>query len=150
MTVDEAVTPLEPTGALTVRVSGRAVRVPSLLRLAEALPGLPGRTEYTLDPLDEVGVLFTLRSVPGGASDVRLFVVSPSATFPDYAPRLDAGTLGWEPDPERTALLVVAHPATQAGGPTANLLAPIVVDGRTGRATQVVLDGDWPLRAPLG
>jgi carbon storage regulator len=36
-----------------------------------------------------------------------------------------------------------------ASSATANLLRPIVIHERTRVAAQVVLDGDWPLRAPL-
>jgi flagellar assembly factor FliW len=34
-------------------------------------------------------------------------------------------------------------------GRAANLMAPILVHRASGRAAQVILDGDWPLRAPL-
>ena len=47
-------------------------------------------------------------------------------------------------------LLVVVQPGEEGEPPTANLLAPLAVNPRTGAAIQVVLDGDkWPLRAPL-
>ena len=145
-----------PTAAATVRVAGAGgdvVDVPALLELVTPLPGLPGHTHYALEPLDEGGVLFALRSIPTDESDapVRLFVVSPAAHFPDYAPTIDAGALAWDADAEHTAVLAVVHPGQgPQDGPTVNLLAPVVVDTRSGRAAQVVLDGDWPLRAPVG
>ena len=47
-------------------------------------------------------------------------------------------------------LLAVVHPGPgDRLAPTADLLAPIVVDCATGRALQTVLDEDLPLRAPL-
>ena len=36
-----------------------------------------------------------------------------------------------------------------AGSATANLMAPIVVNARTRSAAQVVVEGTYPLRAPL-
>ncbi|KQY45956.1 flagellar assembly protein FliW [Cellulomonas sp. Root137] len=140
----------------TVRVAGSgdlSVDVPVLLELSTPLLGLPGHVRYSLEALDEHGVLFALRSVPADASDapVRLFVVSPVAHFPDYEPTIDSDALTWDADAEHTAVLAVVHPGQGAqGGPTVNLLAPIVVDTRSGHAAQVVLDGDWPLRAPVG
>ncbi|KGM13067.1 flagellar assembly protein FliW [Cellulomonas bogoriensis] len=109
----------------------------------QPLPGMGELRTFTLVPLDETGFLFALRSTedPG----TRLFVVPPRAYFPEYDPTVVLSATGPEP-----VLLVVVHPGQDGGGPTANLLAPIVIDPTTGHAVQVVLDGDeWPLRAPL-
>lgn len=136
----------------TVRTPDGPYAVPARLRLVEPLPGLPGVAEYTLDSLDEIGFLFALRGV-GDAGEVRLFVISPRLVFPDYAPAiprpaLDA-TCGAGSEPQYT-LLTVVHPGPgEQFAPTADLLAPIVVDRVTGRALQVVLEEDLPLRAPL-
>ena len=132
----------------TVRTAVGPQDVPGALHLVEPLPGLPGGTEYTLDALDEIGFLFSLR----GPSGVRLFVVSPGLVFPDYAPTIPGPALeavcGPEPDP---LLLAVVHPGSDDRPvPTADLLAPIVVGPGTARALQTVLDEDLPLRAPLG
>lgn len=134
--------------------------VPERLEFAASPPGMLDLRRFTLAPLDEVGFLFALRSDddPG----VRLFVVPPRPYFPDYAPRLDAETLRTLGLPESTSaeagdgesepvLLVVVHPGQDGQPPTANLLAPVVVNPATGTALQVVLDSEeWPLRAPLG
>jgi flagellar assembly factor FliW len=135
-----------------VAVAGSTCDVPADLHLVVAFPGLPGRVHYALDALDEAGTLFALRSVPDGdeqAREVRLFVVSPTLYFPDYHPAVDTSPLGEDTDPADVVLLVVVHPGTGDAAPTANLLAPVLVD-RTGRAVQSVLDEDWPLRAPVG
>lgn len=110
----------------------------------EAPLGLMGLTRFELHPLDELGFLFAMRSTD--AEGLRLFVVAPTPYFPDYAPRLPEAAL------ERVCadptLLVVVHPGDGEHPPTANLLAPIVVDPVTGAALQVVLESDeWPLRA---
>lgn len=126
--------------------------VPGVLRMVTPLPGLPGHDEYTLEPLDATGLIFTLRSAPEGLRPVRLFVAEPHAFFPDYDPALPATaveSLGL--GDEAAVLLVVVHPADEdRHSPSANLLAPLVVEAREGRAAQVVLDEDLPLRAPLG
>ena len=127
--------------------------VPGTLHATSELPGLPGHVEYTLAPLDDSGVIFTLRSAPEGARPVRLFVAEPHAFFPQYAPSIPASArtaLGLGDDDE-PVLLVVVHPAdSERSQPSANLLAPLVVDTTHGRALQVVLDEDLPLRAALG
>ena len=122
---------------------------PTSIHPVTPLPGLPGHLEFTLDGLDDTGVLYALRSLadPG----VRLFVVRPEAFFEGYTPAVDAGTrdvLALE-DSADPLLLVVVHPGTDQAPTTANLLAPLMVNPATGAASQVVLDG-WPLRAPLG
>lgn len=128
--------------------------VPAVLRLVAELPGLPGHEEFSLEPLDDEGVLFALRSTPEAARPVRLFVVAPHVFFADYSPVLDEDvlrTLDADGEPVEPVLLAVVHPADDdRSRHSVNLLAPVVVDPRHGRARQVVLDADLPLRAPLG
>lgn len=123
--------------------------VPETLEFVTSPPGMMSLRRFTLDALDDIGALFAMRSTE--QSGVRLFVVPPRVYVPDYAPSIDADSraaLGLEDaDP---VLLVVVHPGEGGHPPTANLLAPVAVNPATGRALQVVLDGDdWPLRAPL-
>jgi flagellar assembly factor FliW len=129
--------------------------VPERLEFAAPPPGMLDLRRFTLTPLDDAGFLFALRADDDAA--VRLFVVPPSPYFPDYRPRLDPETLrtldlgDGEHDGVDPVLLVVVHPGQDGQPPTANLLAPVVVNPLTGAALQVVLDSDdWPLRAPLG
>lgn len=113
----------------------------------EAPLGLMGLRRFRLQPLDDLGFLFSMRSVDNDG--VRLFVVAPEPYFPDYSPEVAADAvapLGLEGT--SATLLVVVHPGGDRHPPTANLLAPIVVNPATGAALQVVLDSDeWPLRA---
>lgn len=113
----------------------------------EAPLGLMGLRRFRLQPLDDLGFLFSMRSIDNDG--VRLFVVAPEPYFPDYSPEVAADAvapLGLGPAP--ATLLVVVHPGDDRHPPTANLLAPIVVNPATGAALQVVLDSDeWPLRA---
>ncbi len=122
---------------------------PTAIHPVTPLPGLSGHPEFTLDGLDDAGMLYALRSLadPG----VRLFVVRPEAFFEGYTPTVDTETrdalaLADGADP---LLLVVVNPGSGDTPSTANLLAPLMVNPATGAASQVVLDG-WPLRAPLG
>ncbi|WP_432493331.1 flagellar assembly protein FliW [Kineococcus gypseus] len=114
------------------------------------LPGLPEHTRFTLVALDANGVLFSLRSSTDPA--LRLVLVAPERFFPDYSPVLDAASAQALElvSAEDAALLVVVNPGAGLAEATANLVAPVVLNHRTGRAAQVVLTGtDLPLRAPL-
>ncbi|WP_336921761.1 flagellar assembly protein FliW [Aquipuribacter sp. SD81] len=122
---------------------GRAVR------FVVPLPGLPGHVEYALDGLEATGTLFSLRSAD---DSVSLLLAAPWAFFPDYAPVLsdeDVDLLGLA-GAEDALLFVVLTTAESAAASTANLLAPVVLNQRTGAAMQVLLTGsDLPVRAPL-
>jgi flagellar assembly factor FliW len=120
------------------------------VRFSAPMPGLDGLTRFALVRLDDVGALFSLRSLEQSA--VRLVVAAPWVCASDYAPELDddaCDEVGLS-RAEDAVLLLVVHPGTSAADSTVNLLAPIVVNATTGRAAQVVLSGtDLPLRAPL-
>jgi flagellar assembly factor FliW len=112
-------------------------------------PGMMDLRHFTLTALDDAGFLFAMRSSEQDA--IRLFVVPPRPYFPDYAPTIDGAALAaLGTDADEVVLLVVVHPGQDDAPPTANLLAPVAVNPRTGAALQVVLDDvAWPLRAPL-
>jgi flagellar assembly factor FliW len=134
---------------MTTTLMTTPLALPTALHLRAAMPGLDGYTDFEVSTLDEAGSLFALRSAPEGARPVRLFVVDPEPYFPDYAPRIGDdlhALLG----AEQLRVLVVVRPAQGNQPPTANLLAPLLVDPATGAAAQTVLTEDWPLRAPLG
>lgn len=120
------------------------------------LPGLGEHTAFTLTAVDGTDDLFTLTADASGDGNApRLFLLDPGAYFLDYAPSLPKESLrelSGTPDSadDEASMLVVVHPADATLGPTANLLAPVVIHPRTRRARQIVLDGtSWPLRAPL-
>ncbi len=135
---------------VTIGPSDATVRqVPDALEFLAPPPGMAALRHFTLDALDESGSLFAMRSTEDDG--VRLFVIPPLVYLPDYVPELDDASrtaLGLEGEPP--VLLVVVHPGQDGQPPTANLLAPVAVNPRTGAALQVVLEDDWPLRAPLG
>ncbi len=125
-----------------------------IVDVPDGLPGFPELRQFALVPLDESGLLFELRSI----EDERVrFVVVPSVAFyPDYAPEIDDVTarklgLGDDATPDQTPLvLLVVTVGDTLDTSTVNLMAPVVLNGSTRVAAQVVLDDTTlPLRAPL-
>jgi flagellar assembly factor FliW len=116
------------------------------VHLLEPLPGFDGE-EYTLDPIDEQGLLHSLRSVTD--PELRFVLAAAPAFFPDYAPAISstlAGPLG----ADEVDLLLVLTIGAGLRDATANLRAPIALARSTGRAVQVVLDDpELSMRAPL-
>ena len=121
-----------------------------VLEMVEPLPGFPEHRRFALARLDDEGVLCALRSLDD--ADLRFLVVPPGAFFSDYAPVIDDQTvaaLGLDSADDVLALVMV-NPGESARSATANLLAPVLVNHRTRRASQVVLDdATLSLRAPL-
>lgn len=125
-----------------------------VIEVPDGLPGFPDLHHFALERLDELGLLLEMRSLEDDR--VRFVVVPSVAFFPDYAPEIDdlsAAKLGLGGDaaPEQAplVLLVVTVGATLDTS-TVNLMAPVVINGATRVAAQVVLDDpSLPLRAPL-
>jgi flagellar assembly factor FliW len=115
--------------------------------------GLEPLRSFTLDPVDGADGLFALVGTgvtDSGVTAPRLFLLDAAVHLPDYAPELSdeqADRIGLTTAAE-AMLLVVANP--DAAGTTVNLLAPVVVNARTGVGAQFILeDQDLPLRAEL-
>lgn len=123
-------------------------RLPEL-HVAGGLAGFPDSQRYVLVEVPDAAPLFLLRSLdePG----VEFVVVPPAVFFPDYAPAIDdASARRLElTDAADALLLVLLTVGDDVERATANLLAPVVVNQRSLRAAQVVVEDDWPLRAPL-
>jgi flagellar assembly factor FliW len=129
------------------------VTAPSVqtLTMTEPLPGFPGHRDYVLVPADQAGVLCWLQSVtPEGP---RFLTVAAAAYFPEYVPGLPASALvelGLADPAAAQLFCLVTVPGGDVAAATANLRAPLVVNGDTHRARQVVLtDGLHPIRRPL-
>ncbi len=125
------------------------------IRFVRALPGFPGLTRFALvqvvDPAAGAEpVLFELVSLE--RPEVRFVSAVPGPFFPDYQVELDEETVGELGLTQATdaLTLVLLTLAGEGGRPTANLLAPVVINGRSSVASQVILAGDWPVRAELG
>lgn len=111
-------------------------------------PGLAPHVDFSLEAIAGADGLYALTAVSD--ADVRLFAVDPATVVPDYAPVLTDGQaedLGLR-SPDEARLLVFARMTEEGIG--LNLLAPVVINQRTGDAAQVILEGqDYPVRALL-
>jgi flagellar assembly factor FliW len=121
-----------------------------LLQFPDGIPGFPGCRSFLLTDLAEGSAFQLLQSVE--EPDVAMIVAVPWTFFPDYAPELseeDQRELEVS-DPDDA---VVFCPVTLEGEQDTvyfNLLGPFVVNARTRRGRQIVLDDpDLPLRAPV-
>lgn len=121
-----------------------------VIELLHPMPGFPDRRQFALVVLDDDGVLCSLRSLDD--PDLRFLVVPPGPFFPDYAPDVDDATvleLGIA-SAEDALVLLVLKAGDSLADTTANLLAPVVVNRRTRRAAQVILDDpSLSVSAPL-
>jgi flagellar assembly factor FliW len=121
-----------------------------VLEMVRPMVGFPEQRRFALARLDHDGLLCDLRSLDD--PELSFVVVPPHLFFDDYAPEVDdelVADLGVE-NVEDLLLLTVVTLGDAPADATANLLAPVVVNHRTRRAAQVVLDDlDLPLRAPL-
>jgi flagellar assembly factor FliW len=121
-----------------------------VLEMVQPLAGFPNDRRFALARLDETGLVCDLRSLDD--PDLSFVVVPPASFFADYSPEIDESVtaeLGIEDESDLLALVVVTLGDTPADA-TANLLAPVLVNTRTRRAGQYLLDDvELPLRAPL-
>jgi flagellar assembly factor FliW len=121
-----------------------------VIELVHPMPGFPDAHRFALQPLDDTGVLSALRSLD--RADLQFLVVPPGEFHPTYAPEIadeTAAELGLGSADDALVLLVV-HAGADLASTTVNLRAPIVVNIRTSRAAQVILDDvSLPVAAPL-
>lgn len=131
------------------------VRDTTAVTMIEPMAGFEADIDFTLSPIDDGGVLQSLRSVRD--PDLR-FVVSPAEVF--FAGYRDAvqpvitapvaTALATTEADARLRLYVLLTIGSSLVDTTANLRAPLVVDAASGRAVQVILDdSSLPLRHPL-
>ena len=121
-----------------------------VIEMSRPVPGFPQLNRFALVQLDDDGVLCALRSLDD--PEMRFLVVSAVTFFPDYAPIVDDATVA-ELDiqqVEDVLVLVVLSAGSSLADTTANLLAPILVNTRTLKGAQVILDDPaLQLAAPL-
>jgi flagellar assembly factor FliW len=121
-----------------------------VLEMVQPMAGFPDQRRFALARLDDTGLVCDLHSLddPG----LRFVVVPPTTFFADYAPEIGDSVvteLGVESEDDVLALVVVTL-GDRPEDATANLMAPVLVNHRTRRAGQFLLDdADLPLRAPL-
>jgi flagellar assembly factor FliW len=116
------------------------------LHFIEPLPGFETE-DYTLTPIDEHGLLYSLRSADEPV--VRFVLAAAPAFFPSYTPEL-ANALADPLGSDEVELLLVLTIGTGLQDATANLRAPIALARSTGRAVQVIVDDDrFSMHQPL-
>jgi flagellar assembly factor FliW len=121
-----------------------------VIDLVHPLPGFPDHHRFALVQLDDDGILCQLRSLDDPS--LRFLVVPPVAFFPDYAPVVGDDVVGdlQITSADEVIVLLVLNAGDSLDTTTANLLAPVVVNTATRRASQVILDDpDLPIAAPL-
>jgi flagellar assembly factor FliW len=120
------------------------------IELVRPLPGFPEARRFALVQMDEDGVLCQLRSLDDPA--LRFLVMSPVPFFPDYAPEVGDDVVEelQITSPDDVIVLLVLNAGESLSTTTANLMAPVLVNTSTLRASQVILDDPTlPLAAPL-
>lgn len=120
------------------------------IELVHPMPGFPEQTRFALVQLDEDGLLCQLRSLEDPA--LRFLVVPPSPFFPDYAPEVSDEVVAdlQIAEADDVIVLLVLNAGDSLEATTANLMAPVLVNTVTLRASQVILDDpSLPLAAPL-
>ena len=120
------------------------------IELVHPLPGFPDKRRFALVQVDEDGVLCQLRSLEDPS--LRFLVVPPVPFFPDYAPEVGDDVVAdlQISSADDVIVLLVLNAGSSLADTTANLMAPVVVNTATLRASQVILDDPTlPLAAPL-
>lgn len=130
-------------------IMGAMPEIP-VIDLVHPLPGFPDQRRFALVQLDEAGVLCQLRSLDD--PNLRFLVVPPLTFFPDYAPEVSDDVVAdlQISSAEDVIVLLVLNAGDSLDTTTANLMAPVVVNTVTRRASQVILDDpNLPIAAPL-
>jgi flagellar assembly factor FliW len=133
-TIDEAGARMDGDGAIAPSDGA-----PSVLSFVRPVIGFPECTQFELRTLDAEYAPYRMlvsRDRPG----LEFIVVSPGVLFDDYVIEIadaDAVALGLEVASEVEVIVIVT--AGRSPVPTVNLLGPIVINRRTAKAAQLVL-----------
>ena len=114
----------------------------------EGIPGFPEAKRFALLRHDRDSAFLWLLSLD--VSDLAFAVADPRQFFPDYRPVFTPDHLASVEAscPEEIELFAIA--TIGEGNVTLNLAAPVLVNARAGRGTQVVLADDaYTTRTPL-
>lgn len=122
----------------------------SVIELARPMPGFPQAQRFALEHLNEDRVLGALRSLE--QEGLRFLVVPAAQFFPAYAPEVGDDVVD-ELDiraVEEVLVLLVVNAGRTLASTTVNLRAPLLVNLRTRRAAQVILeDVELAVAVPL-
>lgn len=101
-----------------------------VVNFSEGLIGFPEMRRAVLIPLDEYQPFCWLAAIDD--ERIRFIVVNPNEIFSDYAPVSNSG--------EGSQTLAIVKISSDWRKTTVNLRAPIFLDQKTRRATQVILE----------
>lgn len=121
-----------------------------VIDLVHPMAGFPDRSRFALVQLGEDGLLCQLRSLDD--PDLRFLVMPPAPFFPDYAPEVGDDIVDdlQIDSADDVIVLLVLNAGASLDSTTANLMAPVLVNTVTRRASQVILDDpNLPIAAPL-
>jgi flagellar assembly factor FliW len=113
------------------------------------LPGFPAAREFALVNHDDESPFAWLASLDN--LDLAFVVAAPGKLFADYQPELGRRELDAIGAAAASDVLVLAIANFSGGEACLNLAAPVLVNARTRRAAQVVLqDSRWGIRTRIG
>ena len=118
----------------------------TVIRFEEGIIGVPRARNFELLEREDSPVwLLRCLDIEG----FTLPVVDPRLVDPEYTPKIARHISASLESSQEEPLLFLAVTALGKSGAVANLKAPVVVNVARRAAIQVILDGDYPLRAPV-
>ncbi|MBX3111117.1 MAG: flagellar assembly protein FliW [Fimbriimonadaceae bacterium] len=119
-----------------------------VVTFTHGLLGFPGLRDFVLVNHKDDSPFRWLQSVEDG--DTAFLVVDPANYVADYAPEMpphDAEAVGADAETPVLVYTIVTIPRGRPTDMTINLAGPIVINAATGKAVQVVVEGDaYPIR----
>lgn len=125
----------------TVRFGKIEVDEAKILKFKEGIPAFEDEHEFILIPYEEESPILFMQSL--SSPDLAFLVTSPFIFFPDYFFEIDddiTEDLDIKSQEDLQIYSILTVPNGEVKKMTANLMAPVVVNGRNMQAKQVVLD----------
>lgn len=134
----------------TTRFGNIDITDDTVISITDGIPGFPDFARFVLLEADDEQPFYWLQSTDDG--ELAFLAVVPWQYFPDYDLKLaddDERALAVE-DPDDLLVLNLLTIERDEKNVSANLLGPVVINQGARLARQIVLEGDFPTRAPLG
>lgn len=132
----------------TTRFGQIEVETSDIVTFASGLAGFPQLHQFVLIQHKEGSPYRWMQSLDEGA--IAFLVVDPQEVVTDYAPKMPewaAAALNLVEDTPRLVYTIVTIPHGRPREMTINLAGPVVINGATGQAVQIVLEEDkFPIR----
>jgi len=135
----------------TMRFGTLEIDNKKILRFAGGLPGLEECREFAILQFEESSPLHWMQSVR--EPEICLPIISSFAVVKDYAFDIseeDVAELGLKSAEDVYIVNVVVIPENNIEQMTANMIAPIIINHRSGAAKQVIIgNGEYNVRYPV-